>query len=305
MEYLDKTLSQFWNLNTEDEFYEFDIKFKKTLNKVLLHLGDYNYDFSKTYIDKLLNIVKTFLQISENNFNKAISLNTSLHSNPPSLDIHLKRKKLCRKFHEYIIEMTNTIERNYSIFSNIPHDLENNILSYLPNNDLDKLSKMNLYLKNQVISIKSKRKVIQLPPLSINIPLGRAMSFNLQNRVITRNRQIKRIFRIYPVIMDMLYEFGIREISLGIESDLFLSLFDRIEINRLDNRRRRIYSHRHIIPSRLRNLISLLVREFVNIVENSHQDFYPMDIDINIDILQNNRRMSRMGRMGRRTRPRF
>ena len=102
--------------------------------------------------------------------------------------------------------------------------LEENLVYSQNNNDLDKLSKMNLYLKNQVISIKSKRKVIQLPPLSINIPLGRAMSFNLQNRVITRNRQIKRIFRIYPVIMDMLYEFGIREISLGIESDLFLSL---------------------------------------------------------------------------------
>jgi hypothetical protein len=304
MDYLDKTLSQFWNLNTDDEFYEFDIKFKNTLKKILLHLGNYNYDFSKTYIDKILDIIKTFLEISENNFNKAISLSTSLHSNPPSLDIHLKRKKLCRKFHEYIIEMTNTIERNYSIFSNIPHDLENNILSYLPNNDLDKLSKMNLYLKNQVISIKSKRKVIQLP-LSINISLGRAMSFNLQNRVRTRNRQIKHIFRIYPIIMDMLYEFGIREISPGVESDIFLSLFDGIEINRLDNRRRRIYNQRHIIPNFLRNQISILVREFVNIVENWHQDFYPMNLNINIDILQNNRRMGRMRRMGRRTRPRF
>ena len=199
MEYLDKTLPKFWDLNTEDEFHEFDIQFKNTLKKVLLYLGDYNYDFSKTYIDRLLNIVKTFLQISENNFNKAISLSTSLHSDPPNLDIHLKRKKLCGKFHEYIVEMTDTIERNYSIFSNIPHDLENNILSYLPNNDLDRLSKMNLYLKNQVISIKSKRKVNQLPPL------GRTMSFNFQNRVRARNRRVKRIFRSYPLIMDMIY----------------------------------------------------------------------------------------------------
>ena len=158
MEYLDKTLTKFWDLNTKDEFHEFDIIFKNTLKKVLLHLGNYNYDFSKTYIDRLLNIVKTFLQISENNFNKAISLSTSLHSNPPNLDIHLKRKKICRRFNEYITEMNDTIERNYSIFSNIPHDLENHILSYLPNNDLDELSKMNVYLKNQVTSIKLKRK---------------------------------------------------------------------------------------------------------------------------------------------------
>lgn len=199
MEYLDKTLPKFWDLNTKDEFREFDIQFKNTLKKILLYLGDYNYNFSKTYIDRLLNIVKTFLQMSENNFNKAISLSTSLHSEPPSLDIHLKRKKLCRQFQEYIIEMNDTIERNYSIFSNIPHDLENNILSYLPNNDLDRLSKMNIYLKNQVISIKSKRKVNQLPPL------GRTMSFNGQNRVRARDRRVERIFRSYPLIMDMIY----------------------------------------------------------------------------------------------------
>jgi hypothetical protein len=199
MEYLDKTLPKFWDLNTKDEFREFDIQFKNTLKKILLYLGDYNYNFSKTYIDRLLNIVKTFLQMSENNFNKAISLSTSLHSEPSSLDIHLKRKKLCRQFQEYIIEMNDTIERNYSIFSNIPHDLENNILSYLSNTDLDRLSKMNIYLKNQVISIKSKRKVNQLPPL------GRAMSFNGQNRVRARDRRVERIFRSYPLIMDMIY----------------------------------------------------------------------------------------------------
>ena len=278
MEYLDKTLPKFWDLNTEDEFHEFDIQFKNTLKKVLLYLGDYNYDFSKTYIDRLLNIVKTFLQISENNFNKAISLNTSLHSEPSSLDIHLKRKKLCRQFQEYIIEMNDTIERNYSIFSNIPHDLENNILSYLPNNDLDRLSKMNLYLKNQVISIKSKRKVNQLPPL------GRTMSFNFQNRVRARNRRVKRIFRLYPIIMNMIYDFGIREISPGIQSAIFLSLFDRVTMRRIDNRRMR---YGHNISSHLRNQIIILVRQFIDIIESGHQDIYPMDIDV----LQNNRRI--------------
>jgi len=278
MEYLDKTLTKFWDLNTEDEFHEFDIQFKNTLKKVLLYLGDYNYDFSKTYIDRLLNIVKTFLQISENNFNKAISLNTSLHSEPSSLDIHLKRKKLCRQFQEYIIEMNDTIERNYSIFSNIPHDLENNILSYLPNNDLDRLSKMNLYLKNQVISIKSKRKVNQLPPL------GRTMSFNFQNRVRARNRRVKRIFRLYPIIMNMIYDFGIREISPGIQSAIFLSLFDRVTMRRIDNRRMR---YGHNISSHLRNQIIILVRQFIDIIESGHQDIYPMDIDV----LQNNRRI--------------
>jgi hypothetical protein len=280
MEYLDKTLTKFWDLNTEDEFHEFDIQFKNTLKKVLLYLGDYNYNFSKTYIDRLLNIVKTFLQISENNFNKAISLSTSLHSDPPSLDIHLKRKKLCGKFHEYIVEMTDTIERNYSIFSNIPHDLENNILSYLPNNDLDRLSKMNLYLKNQVISIKSKRKVNQLPPL------GRAMSFNRQNRIRARDRRVERIFRLYPLIMDMIYDFGIREISPGIESAIFLSLFDRVTMRGMNNRLRR---HTHNISSHLRNQIIILVRQFI--IESGHLDINPWDIDINR--LQNNRRMRR------------
>jgi hypothetical protein len=294
MEYLDKTLPKFWDLNTEDEFHEFDIQFKNTLKKVLLYLGDYNYDFSKTYIDRLLNIVKTFLQISENNFNKAISLNATMHSDPPNLDIHLKRKKLCGKFHEYIVEMTDTIERNYSIFSNIPHDLENNILSYLPNNDLDRLSKMNIYLKNQVISIKSKRKVNQLPPLGVNIPLGRAMSFNGQNRVRARDRRVERIFISYPLIMDMIYDFGIREITPGIQSAIFLSLFDRVTMRRMDNRLRR---HTHNISSHLRNQIIILVRHFIDIIESGHQDIYPMDIDINI--LQDN------WRMWRRFGPRF
>ncbi len=282
MEYLDKTLPKFWDLNTKDEFREFDIQFKNTLKKILLYLGDYNYNFSKTYIDRLLNIVKTFLQMSENNFNKAISLSTSLHSEPSSLDIHLKRKKLCRQFQEYIIEMNDTIERNYSIFSNIPHDLENNILSYLSNTDLDKLSKMNLYLKNQVISIKSKRKVNQLPPL------GRTMSFNFQNRVRARNRRVKRIFRLYPIIMNMIYDFGIREISPGIQSAIFLSLFDRVTMRRIDNRRMR---YGHNISSHLRNQIIILVRHFIDIIESGHQDIYPMDMDINI--LQDNWRMWR------------
>jgi hypothetical protein len=289
MEYLDKTLTKFWDLNTKDEFHEFDIIFKNTLKKVLLHLGNYNYDFSKTYIDRLLNIVKTFLQISENNFNKAISLSTSLHSNPPNLDIHLKRKKICRRFNEYITEMNDTIERNYSIFSNIPHDLENHILSYLPNNDLDELSKMNVYLKNQVTSIKLKRKVIQLPPIGINVPLGRAMSFNGRNRVRARNRRVERILRSYPLIMDMIYNFGIREISPGIESSIFLSLFDRNTMRRMNNRLRR---HSYHTSSRSRNQIRTLVREFINII--GHQDINPMDMDIDfdfdIDILQNNRR---------------
>ena len=31
MEYLDKTLTKFWDLNTKDEFHEFDIIFKNTL----------------------------------------------------------------------------------------------------------------------------------------------------------------------------------------------------------------------------------------------------------------------------------
>tara|TARA_B110000914_G_scaffold222593_1_gene236388 strand:- start:728 stop:1303 length:576 start_codon:yes stop_codon:yes gene_type:complete len=185
--------------------------------------------------------------------------------------------------------MNDTIERNYSIFSNIPHDLENHILSYLPNNDLDELSKMNVYLKNQVTSIKLKRKVIQLPPIGINVPLGRAMSFNGRNRVRARNRRVERILRSYPLIMDMIYNFGIREISPGIESSIFLSLFDRNTMRRMNNRLRR---HSYHTSSRSRNQIRTLVREFINII--GHQDINPMDMDIDfdfdIDILQNNRR---------------
>lgn len=280
MEYLDETLTKFWDLNTEEEFNDFDIQFKNTLKKILLYLGNYNYNFSKKYIDGLLNIIKTFLQISENNFNKVISLSSSLHSNQTDLDIHLKRKKLCRKFNKYIEEMSDTIERNYSIFGNIPHDLENNILSYLPIIDLDRLSKMNLYLKNQVMSIKSKRRDNQLPPIGITTPRGRTMPFNIRHRhrIRTDNRQVQRIFITYPIILDALYDVGFREIRAGIETETFLHVFNRSSLIRINNSLRRNTHH----PRHIRMFIGMLIRMFCHTLEQRTGNNYMININMHV-----------------------